>query len=74
MRFSPYLLMRLRLRPEIQIEWVIRTYEQPDLRRVQADRREQLWKYIPEVGRYLRVIVLPDGKTILNAFFDRRFQ
>jgi len=74
MRFSPYLLRRLRIRPEIQIEWVIRTYEKPDARHVQADRREQLWKYIPEAGHYLRVVVLPDGKTILNAFFDRRFQ
>lgn len=25
-------------------------------------------------GRYLRVVLLKDGKTIHNAFFDRRFQ
>ena len=25
-------------------------------------------------GRYLRVILLPDGETVHNAFFDRRFR
>ena len=74
MRFSPYLLNRLRIRTELRLEWVIRTYERPDARQTQADRRERLWKYIPEAGHYLRIIVLPDGKTILNAFFDRRFR
>jgi len=24
-------------------------------------------------NRYLRVILLPDGETVHNAFFDRRF-
>ena len=74
MRFSPYLLKRLRVRTELRIEWVIRTYERPDARQLQADRRQRLWKYIPEAGRYLRIIVLADGKTILNAFFNRRFR
>jgi hypothetical protein len=30
--------------------------------------------YIPEEGRYLRVILLADGRTVHNAFFDRRFR
>ena len=25
-------------------------------------------------GRYLRVILLPDGETVHNAFFDRSFR
>jgi len=30
---------------------------------------------VPEYGnRYLRVVTLPDQKTILNAFFDRNFK
>jgi hypothetical protein len=30
---------------------------------------------IPEMdNRYLRVILLPDGETVHNAFLDRRFQ
>ena len=29
---------------------------------------------VPEMNnRYLRVILLPDGETVLNAFFDRGF-
>jgi len=30
--------------------------------------------YIEEEGKYLRVILLDDQKTIHNAFFDRRFK
>jgi hypothetical protein len=30
------------------------------------------WRKIPEAeGRILRVVVLPDGETVHNAFFDR---
>jgi len=37
-------------------------------------RRFQRWVSIPEMeNRYLRVILLPDGETVHNAFFDRRF-
>jgi hypothetical protein len=32
------------------------------------------WKFIEEVGRYLRVILLEDGETVHNAFFDRNFK
>lgn len=28
----------------------------------------------PEVGRYLRVVLLSDIQTVHNAFFDRRFE
>jgi hypothetical protein len=32
------------------------------------------WAPIPEMeGRYLRVILISDGDTVHNAFFDRRF-
>jgi hypothetical protein len=32
------------------------------------------WRWIEELGRYLRVVTLPDGETIHNAFPDRRFK
>ena len=32
------------------------------------------WGYIKEEDKYLRVILLPDGETIHNAFFDRRYE
>jgi hypothetical protein len=41
---------------------------------VQEDGRIRRWVAIPEMeNRYLRVILLPDGETVHNAFFDRRF-
>jgi hypothetical protein len=30
--------------------------------------------YIPELGRYLRVVALADGETVHNAFPDRNFK
>jgi len=32
------------------------------------------WVQVPEMeNRYLRVVLLPDGETVHNAFFDRRY-
>lgn len=41
---------------------------------VQGDGRIRKWKYINEAGKYLRVILLEDGETVHNAFFDRDFK
>jgi hypothetical protein len=41
---------------------------------VQPDGRIRFWGYIPAIGKYLRVVTLEDGKTIHNAFFDRRYR
>ena len=35
---------------------------------------DRQWGYIEEYGKYLRVILLEDGITVHNAFFDRRFK
>ena len=40
----------------------------------QSDGRIRKWGYIEEVGKYLRVILLDDGETVHNAFFDRGFK
>jgi hypothetical protein len=59
----------------IEMEWILRTIEKPDAEYVQEDGRIRRWRMIPEADdRYLRVILLSDGKTIHNAFFDRRFK
>lgn len=42
-------------------------------RQIQPDGRIRVWGYAPGVGKYLRVILLPDGKTVHNAFPDRGF-
>jgi hypothetical protein len=31
-------------------------------------------RYLPDVGKYLRVVTEADGDTVHNAFFDRRFR
>jgi hypothetical protein len=42
---------------------------------MQADGRIRRWARIEEMdGRYLRVILLADGETVHNAFFDRSFE
>ena len=47
---------------------------QPISQEVQDDGRIRRWVKIDEAdGRYLRVILLPDGQTVHNAFFDRGF-
>ena len=42
---------------------------------VRTDGRVRCWTRIAEMeAKYLRVVLLPDGETVHNAFFDRRFQ
>ncbi len=46
----------------------------PEKTTVQADGRIRKWGKVAEMdNRYLRVILLPDGETVHNAFFDRGF-
>lgn len=41
---------------------------------MQSDGRIRKWARIPETGKVLRVILLADGETVHNAFFDRSFK
>lgn len=50
------------------------TIKKPFKTEVQSDGRIRKWQYIEEVGKYLRVILLEDGETVHNAFFDRNFK
>ncbi len=44
------------------------------LEEIQTDGRIRRWAKIPEADdKYLRVILLEDGETVHNAFFDRSF-
>jgi hypothetical protein len=59
----------------IQVEWIRRVVEHPVREVIQADGRIRRWAAIIEMqGRYLRVVLLPDGETVHNAFFDRSFE
>lgn len=62
-------------RAAIDEEWVLRTIRTPEHEEVQSDGRIRRWARIPEFGgRALRVILLSDGTTVRNAFFDRDFR
>lgn len=67
----------IRSRPDraiIQQVWIERAIRTPIREKVQADGRIQRWVQVPEMeNRFLRVVLLPDGETVHNAFFDRRY-
>ncbi|MHB1300994.1 MAG: hypothetical protein ACYCY8_09040 [Burkholderiales bacterium] len=76
MKFTQYFtVMRQRAdRVGIKIEWIQCVVENPLREFVQHDGRIRRWAPIPEMdGKYLRVVLLPDGETVHNAFFDRGF-
>ena len=61
-------------RPIIREAWIEQAIRAPIREKVQADGRIQRWVRVPEMGnRFLRVVLLPDGETVHNAFFDRRY-
>lgn len=61
-------------RPYLKEESVLHTIENPVKTERQTNGRYRYWAYIEELDKYLRVIVEPDGKTVHNAFPDRRFK
>jgi len=62
-------------RSYVREEWCVEAIAHPFRREVQPeDGRIRHWLYIEELGRYLRVVTLEDGKTVHNAFSDRRFK
>ncbi len=61
-------------RAAIKEEWILETIRNPLRTAIQSDGRIRKWGYIEEVGKYLRVILLEDGETIHNAFFDRSYK
>ncbi len=67
-----------RSRPDramISDEWIERVINRPIAEVVQDDGRIGRWGRIREFGNQaLRVVLLPDGETVHNAFFDRSFR
>jgi len=61
-------------RAKINMEWIEETIKNPAYTEVQSDGRIRKWRKIRAEGKFLRVILLPDGETIHNAFFDRSFK
>jgi hypothetical protein len=62
-------------RATIRESWITRVVAHPQHERIQANGRIRRWARIEEAGaRWLRVVVLSDGETVHNAFFDRGFR
>jgi len=62
-------------RRAIELLWIERAIYKPIAEVIQSDGRIRRWAKIPEAGnKYLRVILLEDGETVHNAFFDRSFK
>jgi hypothetical protein len=71
------ILLFVRHRPDregIKEEWILDTISNPSKIVRQSDGRIRKWKYIEEAGKYLRVILLEDGETVHNPFFDRGYK
>lgn len=76
MKYTQYFLF-VRQRSDrtiIREEWILKIINNPLKTEVQTDGRIRKWSFIKEVGKYLRVILLKDGETVHNVFFDRSFK
>jgi hypothetical protein len=77
MKSTQYFLA-MKKRPDraiIKCEWIMLCMNHPIKEVIQADGRIRRWARIPEMDeRVLRVILLDDGETVHNAFFDRSFR
>jgi hypothetical protein len=62
-------------RKQIRAAWIQSVVARPEYEHVQQDGRIRRWARIAEAGgRWLRVVLLADGETVHNAFFDRGFE
>ena len=55
--------------------WIAHVISHAEKTEIQSDGRIKKWARIEAAeGRYLRVVLLEDGETVHNAFFDRGFK
>ena len=77
MKFTRY-FESMRERPDrrsIRDEWIATVVMNHEREVTQQDGRIRRWGKMDEfVGKYLRVILLADGETVHNAFFDRDYE
>lgn len=68
----------MRVRPHragIKEAWIEAAVADPEREVTQADGRIRRWRAVLEAeGRYLRVVLLADGETVHNTFFDRGYK
>jgi len=55
-------------------EWILSAINDPEDQVIQSDGRIRRWTWVNELSKYLRVVLLEDGITVHNAFFDRDYK
>ena len=67
----------LRKRPYLQRNWIEAALANPVARETQPDGRIRIWHAVDladqDKSYILRVVLLEDGETVHNAFFDRDY-
>jgi hypothetical protein len=75
MKTTPYFENSVRKRRSyLKEEWIDFVIAHPEITETQDDGRIRRWAFIKELGKYLRVITLDDGESVLNAFPDRDYK
>ncbi len=64
----------MKRRPYLKTDWIEYVLANPVRTEMQTNGRIRYWAFVPESGKYLRVITEADGETVHNAFPDRRFK
>ena len=72
-RYFQYMRKR-KDRAIIKEGWIEFVIKNPERQEIQSDGRIRKWARIEEMDKYLRVVLLEDGETVHNAFFDRSFK
>jgi len=73
-KFHPYFDRSRGRHPLVTRAIAERIANSPEHEVVQDDGRIRRWGYSETLDKYIRVILLPDGETILNAFPDRDYE
>ena len=74
MQFSEHYINQRIATRGITLEQATEVVNNPVRTLIQEDGRTRYWGYVADLGHYIRVVVEPDGETILTTFVDSRFQ
>lgn len=72
-RYFEYDVLRRQDRQAVAPDSIERTLTSPYRVERQSDGRWRYWLFVEPAGKWLRVVTLPDGLTVHNAFYDRSF-
>lgn len=61
-------------RPYLDMLEILCIVRQPERRVIQRDGRIRIYGYASSADAYLRIVLLPDGETVHNAFVDESYR